>query len=144
MYKYTHSKCMFNTSVWIHVSVCMCVVVLVHVDHLFLDDSSKDSSHIHEVKLSETSGNAAVQQHQSRLLRLLDQNVARMEITMNKVMNKELWREGGRGVRGEKVGVRERGGNREWEYEWNVYTLFIIRVSHSVCKLSNLIMHGLS
>ena len=55
--------------------------------HLSLDNGSEKSPHLEQVKVSEAGSYATVQQHQSRPVGLLDQDVARVKISVDKVVN---------------------------------------------------------
>ena len=92
--------------IYIHVHVCTCSA------DLSLDDSCEEFPHLLQIVGSEAGGDAAVQQHDARLLRLLHQNVSRVKIPVDKIVNEQL-QYVCRGAEGERErddgGVRGRG-----------------------------------
>ena len=63
--------------------------------YLSLDNGSEESSHLEQVKVSEAGGNTTVQQHQPWMVALLHQDIARVEVSVHKVMDEELHMDGG-------------------------------------------------
>ena len=60
------------------------------ITNISLDNGSEECPHLEEVKVSETSGNATVQDHETRPGAVLHQDVARVQIPVDKVVNEEL------------------------------------------------------
>ena len=63
---------------------------ILHRTHVSFDYGSEQGPHLEQVNVSETGCNTAVQDYQTRMPSLLNQDIARMEVAMDKVVNEEL------------------------------------------------------
>lgn len=70
---------------------CTKDLYISEVTHISFDNSSEESSHVEQVKVRKTGSNATIKEDQPRPRGvLLNQDIARVKISVDKVVNEQL------------------------------------------------------